>query len=145
MKHILPHQFGVPAERPAPRGTETVLFVEPDKYVRAMASPLLRKCGYHVLEARGAAEALVVSRESNRPIDLVVTDMLPVPEMMTGRGLAERIARTHPHVQVVFTADYVEDVVIQQRLSRGTVRVIEKPFAPEDLARVVREVLDRES
>src|SRR6185503_9247912 len=52
------------------RGTETILLVEDEELVRVLARDVLRRCGYNVLHAQNAGEALLVSEQFRGKIDL---------------------------------------------------------------------------
>jgi signal transduction histidine kinase len=129
------------APPPAPRGgSETVLLVEDEATVRALARKALRAHGYTVLEARAGAEALDVRAGHAGPVHLLLTDV--VMPGMSGRELAERITRAHQGTRVLYMSGYTDDAVLRHGvLERGTA-YIQKPFTPDVLARRVREVLD---
>jgi CheY-like chemotaxis protein len=135
------HAPPLPADRsPATRGgAETVLIVEDEDLVRALASRSLRERGYRVLEARQGAEAL---RQLEEPVtvDLVISDVV-MPEM-GGRELARRLAALRPSLPVLFISGYTGEDVIQRGLLDPGAPFQQKPFTPDGLARKVREMLD---
>jgi PAS domain S-box-containing protein len=131
-----------PVQRPAsPRGgSETVLVVEDEDVVRAMACRGLREHGYTVLEARNGAEALAVVQENTAAIDLVVSDV--VMPLVGGRELAARLAVLDPALPVLYMSGYTGEDVVQRGLMDPGAPFAQKPFSPDGLARTVRELLD---
>ncbi|MGE0040079.1 MAG: response regulator [Vicinamibacterales bacterium] len=120
------------------RGTETVLLVEDDEAVGALAQIVLRRCGYHVLFANLPSVALDLAA-MNPGIDLMVSDI--VMPGMNGVELMRRLGDSHPEMRVLFMSGYTDaTVAIHGVLSPG-VPYLQKPFSPEQLARKVREVL----
>jgi CheY-like chemotaxis protein len=125
-----------------PHGWETVLLVEDEDAVRALAREVLRRHGYIVLEARHGVDALRVAERHTDDIHLMVTDV--VMPHMSGRDLAERLSTTRPTMKVLFMSGYTDHAVMHRDLTPGSA-FIQKPFTPEALARKVRTVLDAES
>jgi CheY-like chemotaxis protein len=123
-----------------PRGTETVLLVEDEPAVRALARKALTGSGYNVLEAEDAAEALTVAHGQNGPIHLLLADV--VMPHMSGRELAESLALFYPDAKVLFMSGHTEDAVIRHGVQTRGIPFLQKPFTPDGLARKVREVLD---
>jgi CheY-like chemotaxis protein len=119
---------------------ETVLVVDDDPAVRRVASKVLRRGGYEVLEAEGGEEALAIAEERSDEIALLLTDV--VMPGMGGRELSEIVRERHPHVPVLFMSAYTEDEVILRGIRVAEVHFIEKPFTVEGLRAKVREVLD---
>ncbi|HWP34371.1 MAG TPA: response regulator, partial [Thermodesulfobacteriota bacterium] len=130
-----------PPPVPAARGTETVLLVEDDAAVRALAAEVLRQGGYTVLEASSGDEALAVAQTHAGPIALVLTDLV----MPGGRGseVAQRLAALRPGLRVLYMSGYTARGVVHHGLLEAGTAFLAKPFAPADLLRKVREVLDR--
>jgi DNA-binding NtrC family response regulator len=137
---------GVPEAEPAAavevrRGNETVLVVEDEDSVRKLTCHALRKYGYQVLEAANGGEALLLCEKGDRPIPLLISDV--VMPGMSGPQLAERLRQVHPEMRVLYTSGYTDAAVVRHGLLNETLSFLQKPFTPRDLARKVREVLDR--
>jgi len=124
-----------------PAGTETILLVEDEPAVRALAARLLRSVGYTVVEARNGAQALEVCKQQDRAVDLLVTDV--VMPQMGGPELAERLTPLHPEMKVLFMSGYTDDAVLRHGLLESGAAFLQKPFTRNALAAKVREVLDK--
>ena len=81
------------------RGEETILVLERDVLTRAFISDYLRSCGYRVLEARSAAEALTILQESSEPIRVVLDDA------ENGFKLSGWVKANRPKIKVILTAN----------------------------------------
>jgi CheY-like chemotaxis protein len=127
-------------ETPPARGTETILLVEDARAVRALASRVLAAEGYSVLEAGDGAAAEVVAARHDGPIHLLLTDV--VMPGLSGSQLAQRIAALRPAIRVLYMSGYTDDAIVHMDVLAKGIAFLEKPFAPEALARKVREVLD---
>ena len=127
--------------RPSLHGTETVLLVEDDPALRALSVRILQSNGYTVLAANNGVEALELATAYPEPIDIVATDVV-MPEM-GGRALVERLLETREDIKVLFMSGYTSDEVIRLGVLEGRTAFLQKPFAPNRLASVVRDVLDR--
>jgi PAS domain S-box-containing protein len=140
-------QVGAPAEGVtaapgvrAPRGTETVLLVEDTAAVRAVTKQVLERQGYTVLEAPNGEAALRLARQHHGRIDLLLTDV--VMPGLSGRQLAEQLTRARPDIKVLYSSGYTDDSVVRHGILEARNAYLQKPFAPESLARKVRDVLD---
>ncbi len=130
---------GQKREEPMPGG-ETILVVDDDPSVLQVASKVLRRGGYEVVEAGGGEDALRLADQNDGKIDLLLTDV--VMPGMGGRELAEVLAERYPSVRLLFMSAYTEDEVILQGVRVAEVNFISKPFTVEGLRAKVREVMD---
>ena len=122
-------------------GSERVLVVEDDHALRKLVRNVLEKYGYQVLEAPNGEAALKVVAKNERPIHLLVTDV--VMPGMGGRELAERLQSQQPDIKVLFMSGYMDQTISYQDLLAAELNFIEKPFSPQKLANKVREILDK--
>ena len=129
-----------PASPVAPRGSETILLVEDEPALRAVARRALERQGYTVLDAGDAETALQVGAEHAERLQLVITDV--VMPGTSGPELAGQLASAHPHLRVLYMSGYTDDAIVQHGVLEPGVAFLQKPFSPTSLARKVREVLD---
>lgn len=122
------------------RGSETILLVEDDEEVRAVARETLEAAGYVVLPAANATEALGRAPGGSRRIHLLVTDV--VMPQGSGRGLAERLAPAYQDLRVLYISGYTDDAIVRHGVLEEGTAFLQKPFTPGALLRKVREVLD---
>jgi CheY-like chemotaxis protein len=147
-KVFLPQVRGADAEESgeAPalaslRGTETVLVVEDDPQVRAVACAILQRSGYTAVGAHNPGEAFLLCEDNPARFDLLLTDVL-MPHL-SGPQLAARLQKLRPQLRVLFMSGYGE-AALQERgaqVPEGA-RVLPKPVLPELLLRAVRAALD---
>jgi CheY-like chemotaxis protein len=143
---LLPrHDAEVPAAAP-PRanaplqgGSETVLVVEDEDAVRSLVVRVLRKKGYTVIDAADGEAALLLAREFDDRIDLLISDI--VMPRLNGRELVRRLALARPETRVLLMSGY-DDAGAPQDTAGPETPFMGKPFTPEELARTVRSVLD---
>jgi CheY-like chemotaxis protein len=122
------------------RGFETVLVVEDEESVRALAIRILRERGYSVLEAADGMEALRIAGEFAGEIHMVLTDV--VMPGMSGRDLISRLEAARPGIKALFVSGYTDNVIVHRGVLDSNVAFLQKPFSADGLARKVREVID---
>jgi signal transduction histidine kinase len=120
-----------------PGGTESVLVVDDEAPVRAIGARILRRLGYHVLEAGSGEEAIALAQR--HPVHMLFTDVM-MPGMQ-GRELAERLRAEWPGLKVVFTSGYTDDVVLRHGVLGPGMLFLSKPYTAPALARMVRDAL----
>lgn len=124
-----------------PGGAETILLVEDDGMLRSLCERILLQLGYRVLQASASRDAISVAGEHGSRIDLLLTDV--VMPGMNGRELAERLLAVHPEMKVLYTSGYTEDVIVRHGVMNEAVSFIGKPYTAPQLARKIRDVLDK--
>ena len=120
------------------RPEQVVLVVEDEEMVRELSVAALRELGYTVLEAPGAAAALLLI-DQRTDISLLFTDVV-MPEI-SGRKLADEAVRRRPDLKVLYTTGYTGNAIIHNGVLDAGVHLITKPFTLDQLATKVREVL----
>lgn len=130
----------VPSSLDVLKGTETILLVEDDDMMRALARVMLERLGYVVLEGRNGPEALAIYENRSGPIHLLVTDMV-MPEM-SGRELAERLRGQWSSIKVLYMSGFTDNAVLLHGLLRAEHAFLQKPFSSSALAFRVRRELD---
>jgi PAS domain S-box-containing protein len=126
--------------RVLPGGTETLLLVEDEPAVRALAASALRGRGYTVLEAANGAEALRTAQDHAEEVALLITDV--VMPLLGGKELADRLQATRPDMKVLYVSGYTENTVVHHGVLEPGISFLSKPFTPASLARKVRDILD---
>jgi PAS domain S-box-containing protein len=119
-------------------GKETVLLVEDEEMVRALAVESLQGYGYTILQAPDGDTALSISDGYEGEIDLLITDL--VMPGMNGIELARRFRISRPGVPVLFMSGYSEDAVDQLGEATDGRSFLRKPITPSSLSRKVREI-----
>jgi two-component system cell cycle sensor histidine kinase/response regulator CckA len=123
-----------------PRGVETVLLVEDESSVRALAETILSRLGYRVLVADSGPAAVKIWGENRSRIDVLLTDV--IMPMMSGGDLAHKLRETSPGLKVLFMSGYTDDMIASHGVLAGETQLIQKPFTAEALGRKLRDVLD---
>jgi PAS domain S-box-containing protein len=121
-------------------GGETILVVEDEDLVLDVARRILSRHGYHVLAARGGAEALELINHHRGTIDLLLTDV--VMPGLTGKQVAERVTELRPKIRVLYMSGYPESVITQQGVVQRGIHLVSKPFVAVSLLDHVRATLD---
>ena len=119
---------------------EVVLVVEDEPVVRSLARRALEAAGYTVHQAPNGAAAIEFLSAHTGDVDLVLTDV--VMSNMNGRQLSEQLARTHPHLPVLFMTGYPGEDILQRGLIPAGTTYVQKPFTVHALANAVRAKLD---
>lgn len=120
-------------------GSETILLVEDNIAVRQAAKRILTECGYEVLEARSGPEALNLSREYKKAIDLLLADV--VMPGVSGREVAHQLCLERPEMKVLYMTGY-EPESAEPGDGREPVVFFRKPFTGAALLDKLRDVLE---
>ncbi len=119
----------------APKGHESILLVEDNVEVQAVATTLLEQLGYRITRVEHAAAALDVLA-SGKEIDLVFSDVV-MPGDMDGVALAHHIAKTYPRLPILLTSGYPKATTAAEGFT-----ILNKPYQLATLSRAVRDTID---
>ncbi|MBL8796810.1 MAG: PAS domain S-box protein [Planctomycetia bacterium] len=122
------------------RGWETILLVEDDDVVRALARTVLQQQGYTIIEAAHGVAALQLSSRFPGPLHMLLTDV--VMPHMNGPQLYAQLARLRPGLKVLYMSGYTGGAIAHLGELEAEAAFLQKPFPAEVLSRKVREVLD---
>ncbi len=121
-------------------GTETILLAEDDDVLRATATRLLERLGYHVIAVANGREAIEVLTHRGDVVHLAILDVV-----MPGAGgiaVLEHVHALHPKVRYLFTTGYSPGTSHMAPLQHLPARVLPKPYGFHALAQAVRRALE---
>ena len=123
------------------KGSETILLVEDEATVREFAAAVLQHFGYRILQAGTGVEAAETWKWHHARIALVITDMV-MPDGMSGLDLVKILRADNPAVKMILTSGYAHDITAKIHALPKELPFLQKPYLPNALGRMVREVLD---
>jgi PAS domain S-box-containing protein len=131
---------GSPQPDPVPSGgDETLLLVEDEAALRDVCRVYLESKGYTVLEAGNAKDAIKICQSYDRPIHLLITDI--VMPGLGGLELAKSALELRPSLAVILVSGYTDRELDHEAIGFG--EFLQKPFSFDALARTVRSLLDK--
>lgn len=119
----------------APAEALTILLVDDEPSVRAIARRLLERAGYIVIEATAGQEAMEIARRAELHLDLLVTDM--VMPGLTGRELISQFAAARPGVPIIAITGFAGEADQHGGDEVGLSGLVTKPFSADALLRAV--------
>jgi two-component system, cell cycle sensor histidine kinase and response regulator CckA len=132
-----------PAPAPVPaawRGDGTILVVDDEAHVRAIAALALEKTGFTVLTAADGREGVAIFREHAATIRAVLLD-LTMPHM-DGAATMLQLRQIQPDVRVILSSGYTEEEATRHFSDRDPIAFLQKPYALKDLVAAMRAVLE---
>jgi CheY-like chemotaxis protein len=129
-----------PDTEPLPIGTERILFVDDEKLQIDLGKEMLERLGYRVSVFTDSRAALNRFRDNPVDFDLVITDMT-MPHM-TGDQLAAELIAIRPDIPIILCTGYSERITEENALAAGIKGFTMKPVIMEELARLIRNVLE---
>lgn len=125
------------------RAGAVILVVEDDPRVRKLTVNRLESLGYVTLIAADAIEALQLL-ESGAKLDLVFSDLV-MPGGISGYDLARRVAVSHPHLPVLLTSGYADELARRDADAVSHLKVLRKPYRQAELAAAIAEALEEKA
>jgi CheY-like chemotaxis protein len=125
----------------APTGHERVLFVDDEELLVEMGREILEGLGYQVVSRASSRAALALFRLDPSQFDVIITDQT-MPEM-TGMELALEALAIRPDIPVILCTGYSYQVDNEAAVKAGVKAFAMKPLTRGELARIVRQVLDK--
>ena len=137
----LPETAPAPAAARPPRSKDstiegcTVLLVEDEPALREVTRRILVAAGCRVLVAEEAPDAVAIATAHERPIDLLLTDMV-MPDL-SGQQVAAQMRELQPDIRVLYMSGYAEALVTANGRLEEDARFISKPFAGPGLVEAI--------
>ncbi|MBN1293681.1 MAG: PAS domain S-box protein [Candidatus Latescibacteria bacterium] len=122
-------------------GNETILLVEDEVSLRKMVYRILNGRGYTVIEASHGEEALRLLKDYKDSIHLVITDVI-MPRM-GGKELGEKIASLSKDIKILYMSGYTDQSIVNHGILEPGITFIQKPFRPNDILKIIRDILDK--
>ena len=120
---------------------ETILLVDDEADILALAREMLEGQGFEILDALNAEEAVRVAVSHTGPIHLLLTDV--VMPGASGAALGEQLVAQHPGLTVVYMSGYTEEAIVQHGVLKPGIAFLHKPFTSDTLGRKLRDALER--
>jgi DNA-binding response OmpR family regulator len=129
-------------QTPPPDKPNAILVMEPDVLVRMVIADYLRECGYKVIEATSADEALTILN-TNIGIEMVFSGA-QLQNGDDGFSLAHRIRLAHPSVEIILTSS-LENAAHRaaEVCGNGSRRLLTKPYNPQEVVRRIHVLRER--
>ncbi|MBH5322281.1 PAS domain-containing sensor histidine kinase [Aurantiacibacter sediminis] len=121
-------------------GGGTILLVEDEDMVRAVAERALARQGYTIVTASDGDEGLEEFLQDEGKFDLVVTDV--VMPSMDGPAMAKEIRKRRPRLPILFMSGYAEEQ-LRSEIDIENMHFIPKPFSVKQIGEMVGNVLRR--
>lgn len=129
------HEAATPTSTSGPLHKLTILLVEDDQLLRPLLKRVLQGQKWEVLDARNAAEALLLLEQHGSDIDVLLTDV--IMPYMSGVELAQRAREHWPQLTIIYMTGYLDRFASEFEISDG--KILSKPFTPAVLVETIRE------
>jgi CheY-like chemotaxis protein len=123
-----------------PGGTEHILLVEDEPSVRRSTRETLLRLGYSVTEAASGRAGIALGSDDTRHFDLALCDVILGD--ISGPAVYEALRALRPSVRVLYMSGYADEAIVRTGVLDEGHPFLQKPFTPQDLATMIRSVLD---
>ena len=133
----------------------TILVVDDEPTVTKLCKSILQQAGFSVLDADGSSDALKICTQHKESIDLLLTDLiLPPPGFQLasssnqfpnvhGHELAIRALGIRKDLRIILMSGNIEQDLAGYGIDRGELPFLPKPFDPQALVTLVRQILQK--
>jgi PAS domain S-box-containing protein len=121
------------------KGTETILLVDDEEYVREVAKRQLEQLGYKAVTASDGIEAIDIYKKKKKKIDLILLDM--VMPNLAGKETFRELKNINPDIKVVLISGFSQNGKAAEILNEGAMTFIQKPFKLYELSKILAGVL----
>jgi PAS domain S-box-containing protein len=127
----------------SPRGSEKILFVDDEGPLVELGKAVLEKLGYTVIALTDSTEALNLFSSDPSQFNLIITDQT-MPKL-TGLGLARKLLKIRKGIPIILCTGYSDSVSPAKAKRAGIREFLMKPFTNEELAEVLRRLLNHKN
>ena len=124
-----------------PTGTEKILVVDDEERALSIMKVVLERLGYKVTAMTSSLKAMELFKEDPHRYDLLLTDLI-MPQL-DGDKLVSEIIEIRPDMPVIITSGFTDTIVNDNFKQISNKAFMPKPFQPQELAKMIRQVLDR--
>lgn len=139
--HDTPPEGETLHSRALPGRGELIVVVDDDDILRRAIARMLKSLGFSVLTAADGADAITAIEACVKPIDALLVDV--VMPHLNGPELVARLASRGIHIGVIYMSGYDDATIVTHLMNSPTVPLLRKPFTPQALMLVLREILSR--
>lgn len=120
-----------------------ILLVDDEEMMVDVTRQILERLGFEVVAKTSSIDALEAFQEEPDKFDLVITDQ--VMPNMTGTQLAGKLISIRPDISVILCSGFPKNVCPEELKSIGIKEFIAKPISKQEIATIIRKVLDKSS
>ena len=120
----------------------SILVVEDNNELRKLATSILKRYGFTVMEAGETKKAIDIAKNKETTIDLLLTDV--VMPKMNGRELFNNISKWQPAMEVLYMSGYTDDIISHHGILQEGVHFIQKPFTVQGLIQKIQQVMKKQ-
>ena len=121
-------------------GGGTILVLEDDSEVRALAVIQLTALGYEVIEAEDGLTALAILEERS-DIDLLFADMV-LSGGKSGPEIVQEAREKYPNLRAVFVTGYYDKHIVNLNVDGNDIAILRKPYVKSELAKTIAAVMN---
>ena len=121
-------------------GTERILFVDDEQMLMDTAIDLLTSLGYNVTGIGDSIQALSFMQEHGDDIDVLITDQT-MPGM-SGLELAKEVLAVRKDMPIILCTGFSNELNPDRAAAIGVKHIVMKPFRYNEIAKIIREVIN---